>query len=392
MIIPCGNPDCPNLVTIKACRLKRSKVITCSLDCRVITRRKRNSLITEKRCTGPCDTIKPLNAFRPHKNSLAGCMAVCIVCERLWNDDYRLRKGKIPKPKTLAERFWSKVRICDHGRDCKDCCWRWQRRLTDQGYGQFYRSGHTTNAHIVSYELTVGTVADGLVVRHTCDVPSCVNPQHLLLGTHQQNTQDMVSRGRVGNKRRLPPKVKPGIRMGLGLQGYAPETITWIETKLWSKVIKQPNDGCWLWQGNRSTRGYGLFRIAPHDEQSSRTLLTHRLAWAFTHGPIPQRLFVLHRCDTPSCCRPDHLFLGTQSDNRLDCLKKGRQPIGDQHYSRIHPERLARGERHGMTKWSDSDVSEMRALKGILPIYLIAKQFKISLGYLQKILSGHSRN
>jgi hypothetical protein len=56
---------------------------------------------------------------------------------------------------------------------------------------------------------------------------------------------------------------------------------------------------------------------------------------------------VLHRCDNPPCVAIDHLFLGTQVDNRLDCCAKGRQASGDAHGARLHPERLSRGEAHG---------------------------------------------
>lgn len=53
-------------------------------------------------------------------------------------------------------------------------------------------------------------------------------------------------------------------------------------------------------------------------------ILTHRLSWELHNGPIPDGLFVLHRCDNPLCVRPDHLFLGTKQDNALDCARKGR--------------------------------------------------------------------
>jgi hypothetical protein len=51
---------------------------------------------------------------------------------------------------------------------------------------------------------------------------------------------------------------------------------------------------------------------------------SHRAAWKLTHGPIPDGLQVLHRCDNPPCCNPAHLFLGTQQDNIADMHKKGR--------------------------------------------------------------------
>lgn len=100
---------------------------------------------------------------------------------------------------------------------------------------------------------------------------------------------------------------------------------------------------CWEWTGGRYWDGYG------HLRHMGRSLKAHRVAWELFCGPIPAGLSVLHRCDNPPCVRPDHLWLGTQSDNIKDMVNKGRNvaPKGERHMSRTHPERIARGERHG---------------------------------------------
>jgi hypothetical protein len=91
-----------------------------------------------------------------------------------------------------------------------------------------------------------------------------------------------------------------------------------VEARFWAKV--QKTDSCWLWTGCKS-RGYGRFRSRGNKVTSQRT---HRVSWEIAHGPIPDGLKVLHRCDTPACVRPDHLFLGTQKENVWDSIQKGR--------------------------------------------------------------------
>lgn len=91
-----------------------------------------------------------------------------------------------------------------------------------------------------------------------------------------------------------------------------------IGPRFWSKVVK--SDGCWEWQGGRfAGPGYGRFSI------KHKNTLAHRVAWELTYGPIPDGLFVCHRCDNPSCVRPGHLFLGTALDNNRDMAAKGRR-------------------------------------------------------------------
>jgi hypothetical protein len=85
----------------------------------------------------------------------------------------------------MFENFESKI-------DKSGQCWIWTAAKTKDGYGN-YRSKY---AHRVSYELYIGAIPEGLIVRHTCDVRHCVNPFHLLVGTKKDNTHDMIMRGR----------------------------------------------------------------------------------------------------------------------------------------------------------------------------------------------------
>lgn len=93
----------------------------------------------------------------------------------------------------------------------------------------------------------------------------------------------------------------------------------------WSKVEKLPGDGCWLWRGNCPGGRYGHVKIA------GRTELAHRYSYEMNVDIVPDGLWVLHRCDTPRCVRPDHLFVGTPSDNVVDKMTKGRGGFGQLH-------------------------------------------------------------
>lgn len=79
-------------------------------------------------------------------------------------------------------------------------CWIWMAGVYGPGYGKFYFMGHDQGAHRVAWKLFRGPIPDGMCVLHRCDVRSCVNPNHLFLGTKKENAMDMVSKGRSGAK------------------------------------------------------------------------------------------------------------------------------------------------------------------------------------------------
>lgn len=78
----------------------------------------------------------------------------------------------------------------------QDECWIWSGLTNIAGYGRLYFEGKDYVAHRASYETWVGEVPEGLIVRHRCDSPGCMNPKHLVPGSYQDNHDDMVSRGR----------------------------------------------------------------------------------------------------------------------------------------------------------------------------------------------------
>lgn len=115
-----------------------------------------------------------------------------------------------------------------------------------------------------------------------------------------------------------------------------------FEQRFWGKVLK--TDGCWLWMAGKDQDGYGKFSVGPRS--IARPKLAHRIAWELTNGEVSESIFVLHRCDNPSCVRPDHLFLGTHQDNMDDMVAKGRGSIGTRNGKYTKPERTPRGEQH----------------------------------------------
>ena len=90
------------------------------------------------------------------------------------------------------------------------------------------------------------------------------------------------------------------------------------------KYTPEPTTGCWLWHASRDKCGYGTFGM--RIDGKTKKFGAHRYAWTVFKGDIPEGISVLHKCDTPSCVNPDHLFIGTQLDNVRDQIAKGRYP------------------------------------------------------------------
>ncbi len=133
-----------------------------------------------------------------------------------------------------------------------------------------------------------------------------------------------------------------------------------VAERFWPKVKK--GDGCWLWTGGTVGKGYGKF------EQTT----AHRIAYELSRGLIPDGLHVLHTCDNPICCHPDHLFLGTNLDNIQDRIDKGRS---------------CRGEDNHFSKLSEQDVRRVHELrKAGLNQYKIASEVGASQATVSRIL------
>jgi len=97
-------------------------------------------------------------------------------------------KGEHVSPQD-EKRFWSKV-------DKSGDCWNWTGFRDRNGYGRIMIGGITSGAHRCSWEDSFGPIPANMFVCHHCDNPSCINPDHLFLGTHLENVRDMVAKGR----------------------------------------------------------------------------------------------------------------------------------------------------------------------------------------------------
>jgi HNH endonuclease len=164
-----------------------------------------------------------------------------------------------------------------------------------------------------------------------------------------------------------------------------------VSNRFWKRVNK---DGkvhpilktrCWDWVGG-NIRGYGHFWV------NGKTVKAHRYSYTVYVGEIPNGLLVLHKCDNPSCVNPDHLFVGTELENRQDCTGKGRQARGNTHGSKTRPESVLRGGRHPRTRLTETLVKKIRVeyVKGSTSrgTYGLAAKYNLSQATIQRVTSG----
>lgn len=144
-----------------------------------------------------------------------------------------------------------------------------------------------------------------------------------------------------------------------------------VVTRFWSKCEK--TDSCWNWVAKSRNNGYGFYSVKKHNKVHH--FFAHRLAWQLTNGPIPKGQCVLHKCDNKLCVNPDHLFLGSNSDNIKDMLKKGRQVKGSKMWS---------------SKLSEEQVREIREKNKTQSKNSLALEYGVSRQTILNICLGRS--
>lgn len=210
------------------------------------------------------------------------------------------------------KRFWSLVD--------KNDCWIWNGHIGSNGYGYY----NDRVAYRIAYTLTFGSCPRS--IKHKCGNILCVNPDHLLDFTDVRNRFFLL----------------------VDKDGPTP--------------LPKCSDPCWIWRGSININGYG--RFAPGGNRTKR-IAAHRVSYELLVSPIPNGLLVCHKCDNRRCVNPEHLFLGTITDNIQDMVNKDRH---------------MRGERNGQAVLTSEQVLEIRRkyVKGKYGISRLAKEFGVS--------------
>jgi hypothetical protein len=236
-------------------------------------------------------------------------------------------------------------------------CIEWQGNKLGNGYGRIWMDGKAVLVHRLVLESKVpGFLESGYLACHTCDHPSCINPEHLVPGTAADNTRQIMERGRkTSRSQSLPGSGKLTVHQLREIQakyagkiskrqlareyGVNQQTITKIVKanipESWTTVTpgflgEIQDNGCIIFMGAKDGKGYGRYRT--HDGKLgtvSRAVLAAKVGYN-----LPYKIDACHTCDNPSCINPDHLWPGTRSQNLLDASKKGRtqgksHPLGN---------------------------------------------------------------
>lgn len=174
---------------------------------------------------------------------------------------------------TVSERFLGKADIGG-----ADECWEWTKSKFKDGYGQFWLNRTNRLAHRVAYELFVGKIPEGMFVCHSCDCPPCVNPKHLFIGTHQDNTTDSVNKNRRATGHRngaytYPEKRPSGGRHGLKKNPWKAARGDKHGTKLHPETVRGENNG------NAKLTEQDILKIRHSDKKCKELSIEYKVAY-----------------------------------------------------------------------------------------------------------------
>lgn len=198
--------------------------------------------------------------------------------------------------------------------DAATGCWIWTGASLDTGHGTVFIDGRTKMVYRVAFEVYVRPLSDGEVVDHQCNYPPCFNPDHLQATSQAGNVAHMNACGRHGVKGTGPLAhkfVNPHkmVRhVGRGLS---------VEQRLLARRVIDQATGCWLYAPGGKPIAYGRVTYNGKSEGA------HRVAAMLWLGMKPEE-WALHKCDTPACFNPEHLFRGDHAANNRDKIQKGR--------------------------------------------------------------------
>ena len=139
-----------------------------------------------------------------------------------------------------------------------------------------------------------------------------------------------------------------------------------LKEKLKDNVLIEATTGCWLWQMHCDRDGYGQLKWGGKSKQA-----VHRLAYTAFNGEIPKGNIVRHTCDTPQCCNPKHLLVGTKQDNANDMTERGRSTFG---------------EKNPSARLTWDDVATIRSSSE--PVSVLADTYGISVTQVRRILNN----